>query len=235
MKLYQWGYLGLLLASRQGVAQTGVVLPEWPQRQWEAGMQVAAYPKIAFTSLAHGQGGAGYGRPWPFMLTLRYHSPLRVAFEAGLLLRLDPAHTVSETTATGTFSSRFAASTWAVPLLVRVQLAPSQPKRWQVDAELGLMPVSSKYTETNSFTAAGAASSAPTGVASQSYNDVPLLVGLGGSYCLTEHIGLMADARLTWSYLGTVLGGALTRRTDYVAPLIPALSAGVSYRFGASR
>jgi hypothetical protein len=224
----------LLLAGHQGVAQTGVGATGWQPRKWEVGAQLGGHPRIALAEAVDGAGEVTYVRPWPVMLAVRYHPKPRVSIEAGLLLRLKPTQTTSVTSSTGTYSRRTKASTWAVPLLVRVQVAPRQPQRWRLDAEFGAMPLSATYTEEASF-AATVGGYGVEGSSSYSYRDLPVVVGLGGAYQVTDRFALIADARLSWSFLRTLFGRALTQRSDFIAPVLPSLSAGVSYQFGSVR
>lgn len=221
--------MALLLAKRPGGAQTAPAA--WPRHQWEVSTQLAAYPRIALAGTTAGQGRAGYVRPWPVLLTVRYYTRPRASVEAGLLLRLAPDQTTTATSSTGTYRIRTHATTWALPLLSRVQLAPQQGQRWQIDGELGVMPLATKYSEETSFTPIGSGRADAVGNSSQSYSDLPVVMGLGGGYRLTQRLALVADARLTWSFLITIVGQALTHRSDFVAPVTPALSAGVSYQF----
>jgi hypothetical protein len=228
-------FLGLLLGSRSGMSQPSSAAVLWPPRRWTAGVQLAAYPRIALSGQPNGAGAPGYVSPWPLMLTLQYRAALRLAVEAGVLLRISPAATTTETTSGGTYSTTRQATAWAVPLVLRGQVAPALSQRWQLDAEFGLMPLSTRYTETTTYTPGQTGQNTLLGKSEQGYSDVPVVVGLGGTYALTPRLNLTGDARLTWSYLLTIVGQALTRRNDFVAPVTPALSAGLSYQFGPTR
>lgn len=229
-------FLLLLLASRRGEAQTSPAVAASPlAMRWALGGQLAFYPRVAFAETPTGPDGRAFVRPWPVMLVLSYRSAPRAAVEAGLLVRAAPAHTTTEITSAGTYVVTTRATTWAVPVLVRAQVAPRLPKRWQLDGEFGLMILSSKYSEEATYTDARTGQNALFSSDRQSYSDFPLLVGVGGKYELTPYLSLTADARLTWSFLGTFLVQALTKRNDFVAPITPAISAGVSYQFGAAK
>jgi hypothetical protein len=175
------------------------------------------------------------------MLTVRYQSSARIASEVGLLLRLEPARTSTTVSSTGTYRTIARATTVALPFLtrfqvvpfvVRTQLAPQHAERWQFDVVLGILPLSTRYAEDNTFVDARTGQASSYGNSRQAYSDFPLLVGIGGAYALTPHLSLTADARFAWSFLGTVVGRALSGRDDFVAPINPALSAGLSYQFG---
>lgn len=222
----------LLLTSSRSYAQTDAdALPAWPAR-WSVGGQLAFYPRIAFAEAPAGQNGPVCTRPWPAMLTLRYRARPRAALEAGLLLRAGPTQTTSQPTSGGRYLTTTRARTYAVPLVARVQLAPRRPKRWQLDAVYGLMPLSAQYTEENTFVDARTGQSTSYGSRREAYSDLPVLAGIGGTYVLTPRASLTADARFAWSFLATLLVRALSRRNDSVAPVVPALSTGLSYQFG---
>ena len=196
------------------------------------GAQVAFYPRFALADAPAGQNGPVTARPWPAMLTGQYRPGPRAALEAGLLLRIASAHVSRQPTGTGTYLTTTRATTWAVPLLARARLAPRRAARWQLDAVVGLMPLSAKYTEETTFVDARTGQSAPAGSGRRAYGDLPVLAGLGGAYALTPRVGLTADARFAWSFLGTLLVRALSPRDDFVAPVVPALSAGLRYGLG---
>ncbi|MCC3153342.1 hypothetical protein Q3A66_10895 [Hymenobacter sp. BT770] len=221
-----------MLSGSASQAQTAPTAPGGPATRWAVGLQAAAYPRIAFVNAYAGQSQAAYVRPWPVMPTLSYRLEARGALEAGLLLRLSPTHTTSEVNSTGTYLTTSHASTWMVPFVVRAQLAPQRAERWQLDAVLGVMPLSTKYTEENTFVDVRTGQASSYGDSRQAYSDLPLLAGIGGAYALTPHLSLTADARFAWSILGTIVGRALSQRDDFVAPIWPALSAGLSYQFG---
>ena len=221
-----------MLSGSASQAQTAPAMPSEPARRWAVGMQAASYPRIARANTPAGQTRPTYVRPWPVMPTLSYHLDARGALEVGLLLRQEPARTTITVSNTGTYTNTSRASTWMVPFVVRAQLAPHRAERWQLDAELGVMPLSTKYTEENAFVDARTGQASSYGNGRQAYSDFPLLVGIGGAYALNPHLSLTADARFAWSLLGTIVFRALSRRDDFVAPIWPALSAGLSYHFG---
>lgn len=133
----------------------------------------------------------------------------------------------------GTYGHRSHASTWAVPVIARLRIAPIRPSRWQLDGELGLMPLASHYTQEDIFTSNQTGQTSVVSEDSDSYTDLMLIGGLGGTYRPTQHLLLTADARLTLSYIRTVLTTVFPGNN--FSPLQPALSVGVGYQFGGSR
>ena len=224
----------LLLICRNGAAQTSTVAPEWAPRRWTAGVQLAAYPRIALAEAADGRGGTEYVRPWPVLLTVAYRTKQRASFEVGLLLRAEPTRTISTTNSSGTYTSRKRAVSWAVPVVTRAHLPLPNPGRWQVDFEVGVMPLSARYSDETTFTDAQTGQTSTSSGSRDSYSDVQFIGGFGGAYALTPNLSLTADAHVTFSVLLAIVGQALSNygvKNDIV-PFAPALSTGVSYRFG---
>ena len=221
------------LVGRDATAQTAAA-PEWPLRRWTVGTQLAFYPRIALAEASDGQGGTEYAHPWPVLLTVAYRTKWQASLEIGLLLRAVSARTNSATTNSGTYTSNRSFVTWAVPVVMRAHLPLPNPRRWQVDFELGIMPLSSRYSEETTFTNAQTGQASTSGSSRDSYSDVQLISGFGGAYALTPNLSLTADARVTFSVLLAIVGQALSNygvKNDIV-PFAPALSTGVSYRFG---
>ena len=233
MKPYHLFMVLLGLAGRDATAQT-TAAPEWPLRRWTVSTQLAFYPRIALADASDGQGGTEYVRPWPVLLSVAYRTKRQASIEIGLLLRAVPARTSSATTNSGTYTSRKRFVTWAVPVVTRAHLPLPNPGRWQVDFEFGFMPLSAKSSEETTFTDAQSGQTSTTGSSSNSYSDVQFIGGFGGAYALTPNLNLTADARVTFSVLLAIVGQALSNygvKNDIV-PFAPALSTGVSYRFG---
>ena len=233
MKPYLLLMVLLGLVGRDATAQT-TAAPEWPLRRWTVGTQLAFYPRIALAEASDGQGGMEYVRPWPVLLTVAYRTKWQASFEIGLLLRAVSARTSSAATNSGTYTGHRRFITWAVPVVMRAHLPLPNPRRWQVDFEFGIMPLSSRYSEETTFTNAQTGQASTSGSSRDSYSDVQLISGFGGAYALTPNLSLTADARVTFSVLLAIVGQALSNygvKNDIV-PFAPALSTGVSYRFG---
>ena len=233
MKLYQILVGVQLFVCRNGAAQTSTADSGWAPRRWTVGAQLASYPRIALAEAADGQGGTEYVRPWPVLLTVAYRTKQRASFEVGLLLRAEPTHTITITNSSGTGVIERRATTWAVPVVTRAHLPLPNPGRWQVDFEVGIMPLSSKYSEESTFTSVQTGQPS-TSSSRDSYSDVQFIGGFGGAYALTPNLSLTADARVTFSVLLAIVGQALSKYStkNDIAPFAPALSTGVSYRLG---
>ena len=232
MKLYRILLVTLLLAGRNGAAQTTAATAGWPLRRWMVGTQLAFYPRFAFTEAADGQSAESV-RPWPVMPTIAYQIRQRGSFEAGLLLRTMPRRTTTVTDSYGTSVRQRSATSWAVPVIIRSHLPLSERGRWQADFEIGFMPLSATYREESTFTNARTGQQS-TSDKRNSYSDFQLIGGLGGAYALTPNLNLTADARVTFSLLLALVGSYLSNNgiKNDITPFSPALSTGVSYQLG---
>lgn len=225
----------LVLAGHSGAAQT-IAAPQWPPRRWTVGTQLAFYPRVALAEASNGPGSPEYVRPWPVLLTVAYRTKQQASVEVGLLLRAAPGRSVSTTTSSGTYTRRTRAVTWAVPVVTRVHLLLPQPGRWQADFAFGVMPLSAEYTEETAFADARTGQVSTASNSRQAYSDVQFIGGFGGAYALTPNLSLTADARVTFSVLLALVGKVLSNygSSKTVTPFAPALSTGVSYRFGSA-
>ncbi|WP_457066039.1 hypothetical protein [Hymenobacter sp. UYAg731] len=96
------------------------------------------------------------------------------------------------------------------------------------------MPLSSQYNEETTLTDVRTGQTSTTGTTRYSYSDIRFLGGLGGAFALTPNLSLTAAARVTFSFLAAIVGSYLSNNgiKNDITPFAPALSTGVSYRFG---
>jgi|GEM_PF-3766442 len=207
---------GLAMGSHLATGQ------QLPTRYLALGGQVGLQPRIAF----HADPGQSAVRPWPVMPTIRYQRQV-VGAEIGLLLYRNTRRN-QVTLADGDYLTETESRTWAVPVVVRARFPKPATRRWELAGEAGLLILASRLYTNEYFTDAQTRQTADRVASREVYNDAAVVWGLAGSYAATPRLLLTANARLSWSFLNTVLGAVFVEQ-PYAAALQPSLSVGASY------
>ncbi|RZL05095.1 MAG: hypothetical protein EOO62_19890 [Hymenobacter sp.] len=218
MKFYSY-YLALLGLSGQASAQA--VSPLTASPTWLVGMQAVRYPEMAWRpELLY----VTNTRPWPAQLVVRRYLKY-ITLETGLAMYTSPATTYVADYGTRVDTYHPDTRSYLVPIICRFRLAPHSLQGWRLDATAGLLLVKNDYycSATSFEVKTGKQSAYISGDYGEYF--LPLNLGLGATYLLSQHICLTADARVLWNALR---GDIIFKPSE----LLPTGSVGAGYIFG---